>query len=175
MWQVDRMRLHPDLFTAEEQAKKENRAQFFFDLCETAGADYFTGVTKAHCKVLVSFLDVKFPRWDAKDAEATERYFFPAVAEKFPQLVNKAWRGRFRYGEGLLAPRVKAARKSPTAKLVQPADSAWRAIARGVVLGLCILGVLYVVYYVMHGGMWRTLLPGKAGGAAWRSEPLKIG
>jgi hypothetical protein len=154
MWQVDRLRLHPELFAAEEQAKKGNRAQLFFDLCQTAGEDYFTGVTKAHCQVLVAFLDVKFPRWDAKDAEATERYFFPAIAEKFPQLVNKAWRGRFRYGEGLVTPGAKATRKSPTAKLAQASDSPLRAIARGVVLGVCMLGVLYVVYHAMHGGSW---------------------
>ena len=154
MWSVDRLHLYPDLFTAEALAKKENRAQFFFDLCQTAGSDYFTGVTKAHCKVLVDFLDVKFPRWGETDAEATERYFFPAVAEKFPQLVNKAWRGRFRYGEGLVTPGVKTTRNSPTAKLVKPSDSPVRAIARGAALGLCVLGVLYVVHHVMHGGKW---------------------
>ena len=76
-----------------------------------------------------------------------------AIAEKFPQLVNKAWRGRFRYGEGLVAPGVKTTRKSPTTKLVKSSDSPVRAIARGVVLGLCVLGVLYVVHHVMHGGM----------------------
>jgi hypothetical protein len=154
MWEVDRLRFHPELFVAEVQAKKEDRAQFFFDLCQTAGSDYFTGVTKAHCKVLVDFLDVKFPRWDARDAEATEHYFFPAVAEKFPQLVNKAWRGRFRYGEGLVTPGARATRKSPTAKLAKPVDSPWRAIARGLALGLCILGVLYVVHRAMHGAKW---------------------
>jgi len=154
MWSVDRLHLYPDLFAAEAQAKMENRAQFFFDLCQTAGADYFAGVTKAHCKVLVDFLDVTFPRWDAKDAEATERYFFPAIAEKFPQLVNKAWRGRFRYGEGLLPPGVRATRKSPTAKLAKASNSPAKAIARGVVLGLCVLCVLYVVRHVMRGGKW---------------------
>jgi len=135
IWNVDRLRLHPDLFAAEVQAKKENRAQFYLDLCQAEGAAYFTGVTKAHCKVLVDFLDVKFPRWDAKDVEATERYLFPAITEKFPQLVNKAWRGRFRYGDGLVAPGAGATRKFPTAKLAKPSDSPLRAMARGLMLG----------------------------------------
>ncbi len=146
-WQIERLRLHPDLFAAEALATKENRAQFFFDLCQTAGADYFTGVTKAHCQVLVAFLDVKFPRWDAHGAEAAERYFFPAIAEKFPQLVNKAWRGRLRYGEGPAA--VKATRKLRTAKLARRPDLPLRAVMRGLVLGLCILGVLYLAHRVM--------------------------
>jgi hypothetical protein len=163
MWEVDRLHLHPDLFVAEAQAKKENRAHFYFDLCQTAGSDYFTGVTKAHCQVLVAFLDVKFPRWDSKEAEATEKYFFPAIAEKFPQLVNKTWRDRLRYGEGPVAAKAKAARKSPTSRLSRRPDSPLRAMARGFVLGLCILAVLYVVHRTMRGGKWQ--LP-KFGGDA---------
>lgn len=154
MWNVERLNLHPDLFAAEVQAKKEDRAQLFFDLCQTAGSDYFTGVTKAHCQVLVAFLDVKFPRWDANEAEATERYFFPAIAEKFPQLVNKAWRGRLRYGEGSPVAGAHATRKSPTAKLSKRSDSPPRAIMRGLVLGLCILGALYAAHRTMQGGKW---------------------
>ncbi|MEP6671083.1 MAG: DUF4339 domain-containing protein [Chthoniobacter sp.] len=166
MWKVDRLHLHPDLFAAEAQAKKENRAQFFFDLCQTAGSDYFTGVTKAHCQVLVAFLDVKFPRWDAHEAEATERYFFPAMAEKFPQLVNKAWRGRLHYGQGQTAAGANATRKSPTAKLSRRSDSPVRAILRGLVLGLCVLAVLYAVHRAMQGGKWSIPAIGKSEKAA---------
>jgi len=142
-WEVDRVRLHPDLFSTGAVAKKEDRVQLFFDLCQTAGADHFTGVTKAHCQVLVAFLDVKFPRWDADEAAATERYFFPAMGEKFPQLVNKAWRGRLHYGDGASA----AARKSNTTKLVKNSASPGWAIVRGIVFGLFILAVLYLVYF----------------------------
>jgi len=154
-WNVERLQLHPELFPAEVQAKKENRALFYFDLCQAVGSDYFTGVTKAHCQVLVAFLDVKFPRWDANDADATEKYFFPAISEKFPQLVNKAWKGRFHYGQSPSAPGSKITRRSPTSKLAQKHDSAIGAIFRGVVLGLCILGLLFGVYYAMHRGQWQ--------------------
>jgi hypothetical protein len=154
-WNVERLQLHPELFPAEVQAKKENRALFYFDLCQAVGSDYFTGVTKAHCQVLVAFLDVKFPRWDANDADATEKYFFPAISEKFPQLVNKAWKGRFHYGQSPSAPGAKATHKSPTSKLAQKSDSAIGAIFRGFVLGLCILGLLFGVYYAMHRGQWQ--------------------
>lgn len=157
-WNVERLQLHPELFAAEVQAKKENRALFYFDLCQAVGSDYFTGVTKAHCQVLVAFLDVKFPRWDANDADATEKYFFPAISEKFPQLVNKAWKGRFHYGQSpSAAGGAKATRKSPTSKLAKKPGSAIGAIFRGLVLGLCILGLLFGVYYAMHRGQFQLV------------------
>ena len=98
-WNTDRLKLHPALFAAEIQAKKESRASEFFGHCETDGAEYFTKITKAHCQVLVGYLDVKFPDWD-EDKEAARKYFFPAVAEKFPQLVAKPWQGKLRYASG---------------------------------------------------------------------------
>jgi hypothetical protein len=139
------VRLHPDLFAAEIQAKRADRVQLFLELCQTAGADYFTGVTKAHCQVLVTFLDVKFPRWDAHEGTAVEDYFFPAIAEKFPQLVNKPWRGRLHYREGPVSG-AGAARKAPTARLVHSTTSPVAAIVRGIVLGLLILAVLYLIH-----------------------------
>lgn len=159
LWDIEKLKLHPDLFAAELKARKEDRAQFFRDLCQTAGSDYFTGVTKAHCQVLVAFLDVKFPRWDANEADATERYFFPAVAEKFPQLVNKTWRGKFQYGQSPVAGSAKVPGKTPTAKLAQHSSSPIGAIFRGLLLGLCILGALYVGYVGTHGWNWRVGIP----------------
>jgi len=145
-WNEDRLRLHPDLFAAESQAKKENRANHFFELCQTIGADYFEGITKAHCQVLVGFLDVKFPHWDAREAEAADHYFFPAVAEKFPQLVQKQWRGRLQYADGQkVAAEIR--HKSPTTKLTKPSGGPFVAILRGVVIGGVILGVLYLAVY----------------------------
>lgn len=168
LWKVDRLRLHPDLFPEEVRAKKENRAQFFHTVCQAYGADYFTGVTKAHCQVLVAFLDVAFPRWDAKESEAAEKYFFPAVAEKFPQLVNKTWRGRFHYGHGVTA----AVSKSPTAKLMQEAASPIGAFFRGLLLGLGILGLLYVGYVGTHGWNWRLGIPAPAPGMSEQSSAI---
>jgi hypothetical protein len=168
-WEVDRLRLHPDLFNTEVHTRKEDRVQLFYDLCHTAGADHFTGVTKAHCQVLVAFLDVKFPRWDANQVDATERYFFPAIAEKFPQLVNKAWRGKLHYGT---APHIagKEARKPPTAKPVEKPVSAFGAIVRGVFLGLFILAVLYLVYLSKHPEANPPAPAAKPGASAMRSS-----
>jgi len=73
-----------------------------------------------------------------------ESYFFPAVAEKFPQLVNKPYRNRFHYREGLLAP--GATRKNPTSKLARKPASPIAAIFRGLMLGLVILAVLYLIH-----------------------------
>jgi hypothetical protein len=149
LWNEERLRLHPELFATEIQAKKENRANRFFELCQTQGAEYFSGITKAHCQVLVGFLDVKFPHWDAREAEAAEHYFFPAVAEKFPQLVYKQWRGRLHY-VGAMKVSSEIVRQSPTSKLRQSAVSPAVAISRGLVLGVFLLGVLYLGYRTMH-------------------------
>ncbi|HEY3901310.1 MAG TPA: DUF4339 domain-containing protein [Chthoniobacter sp.] len=144
-WETDRSRLHPDLFSAESDEKKEDRVQLFYDLCLTAGADHFTGITKAHCQVLVAFLDVAYPRWDANRAEATERYFFPAIAEKFPQLVTRAWRGRLHYNDRA-AIIARATRGLPKIEVEKKPGSFWVAVLRGIVLGLVILVVLYFAH-----------------------------
>ena len=104
-WNDDRLRLHPDIFDAEAQAKKDDRANHFFAACQHEGSDRLMDVTKAHCHVLVGYLDVNFPNWDANESEAVWNYFFPAVAEKFPQLVRKQWRGKLKYPDG---PKVSA-------------------------------------------------------------------
>ncbi|MBO9706512.1 MAG: DUF4339 domain-containing protein, partial [Arthrobacter sp.] len=141
-WNEERFRLHPELFAAEIQAKKENRANHFFELCQTTGAEYFNGISKAHCQVLVSFLDVTYPHWDTPEADAAEHYFFPAVAEKFPQLVQKQWRGRLKYTDGVkVASEIK---KSGTSKIRQTRTSPGTAVFKGTVIGLVILGALYL-------------------------------
>jgi hypothetical protein len=143
-WHDDRLRLHPELFAAELQAKKEARPQHYFELTQTEGAECFDGVTKAHCQVLVGFLDISHPNWDANEREAAWNYFFPAIAEKFPQVVRKEWRGKLNFPKGpkvaremkrmvpaVSAARVKSARKSsPVAALV-----------KGLVYGAIVLGI----------------------------------
>ncbi len=148
-WEVDRFRLHPDLFNLEVEEQKSDRVQFYFDLCQTAGSDHFTGVTKAHCQVLLGFLDVNHPRWDANPVEATERYFFPALAEKFPQLVNRAWRVRAQPADPSSI-KARAMRGLPTIKLEKRPASFWVAVLRGFVLGLFILVVLYGVHFYLQ-------------------------
>ena len=140
-WQEDRLRLHPDLFAAELQAKKENRANRFFELAETVGAECFDGLAKAHCQVLVGYLDVKFPNWDARESEATWNYFFPAIAEKFPDLVTKEHRGKLKYPSG---PRVATELKDrASVGLVrrQALSPIW-ALLKGVAIGVVVLGIV---------------------------------
>ena len=102
-WAEERLRLHPELYASDLQAKKENRPAAFYERVLAEGAECFHDVSRAHCQVLIQFLDMKYPNWDARDKEATWDYFFPALAEKFPQVVNKAWKGRLHYPQG---PRV---------------------------------------------------------------------
>jgi hypothetical protein len=141
-WNDDRLKLHPELFADELQEMKENRGQIFFELCEKE-TERLQGVTKAHCQVLIGYLDVQFPNWDAHPPDVRSAYFFAAIAEKFPVLVRKPWREKLKYPDGpRVAPElVKAASIAPqTNGRAMP----FAAILRGMVSGLAILLALYV-------------------------------
>ncbi|MEO7318975.1 MAG: GYF domain-containing protein [Chthoniobacteraceae bacterium] len=148
-WNDDRLRLHPDLFAAEAQAKKEDRANRYFDICRHEGADILVDVTKAHCQVLVGYLDVNFPNWDAHESDAPRAYFFPAVAEKFPQCVRKEWRDKLKYSSG---PRIAAdfGKRTPSTRL-HTGPSPLGALIRGAVFGLALLLLLYVGVQMLTG------------------------
>lgn len=111
-WEEDRLDLHPEMFAEELKERRANRPTYFHKLVQAEGGDCFTGVTKAHCQVLVGYLDVNHPRWDANLRDAAWHYFFPAIAEKFPQLVHKEWRPKLKFKEG---PKVAA-------ELIEPED-----------------------------------------------------
>jgi hypothetical protein len=141
-WDEDRLKLHPELFAEELRAKRENRPSVFFELCHKEGAERFVGVTKAHCQVLMGYLDVRFPNWDAHDPAITLEYFFAAIAEKFPQVVRKRWRGKFKFPD----PRKVAKEllnKSRVGRTPQ-APVLGGVLVRGFVVGLVILLVGYV-------------------------------
>ena len=141
-WDEDRLKLHPELFAEELQAKKENRPSVFLALCQTEGADRFVGVTKAHCQVLMGYLDVRFPNWDAHAPATAHEYFFAAIAEKFPQVVRKRWRGKFKFPDG---PKVAAEllHKGAVGRRPQAGLTAG-VLVRCVALGLVILLIVYV-------------------------------
>ena len=170
-WNTDRLKLHPGLFGAEIQAKKESRSAEFFEICEREGAEYFTKITKAHCQVLVGYLDVKFPNWD-EDKDAAQKYFFPAVAEKFPQLVAKPWRGKLRYATG---PKIAAemSRERPASSKVRkrskPSGLPLAAIGRGLVFGVIILAMYFFVQKVFNSGGSKT-----AAAPAENPAPLSV-
>lgn len=153
-WNDDRLRLHPDIFAEEAQVKKEARADRYFDTCHREGAEYFDGVTKAHCQVLVAFLDLNYPSWEANEAEAARRYFFPAVAEKFPKTVRRQWRDHFKFpnGHGVTAEVKKSAPVVRSNGLPhRSAPSPLGALIRGAVFGLGLLLVLYVAVEMFSG------------------------
>lgn len=149
-WNNDRLRLHPALYAEEIQQRKENRSQQFLDICQAEGAEYFNKVTKAHCQVLVGYLDVKFPNWDANEHDAIWNYFFPAIAEKFPQLLLPGVKGRFKYPEGpKVSPELK--RGSPVSvKARHSSGSPLMAVARGLFFGALILVLLWFVHGIMN-------------------------
>ncbi len=167
-WTTDRLKLHPELFAAEIQAKKESRASEFFEVCESEGAEYFTKIAKAHCQVLVGYLDVKFPNWD-EDKEAARKYFFPAVAEKFPQLVAKPWKGKLRYATGPKIAAEMSRQRPATGKLRKrgkPSGLPLAAIGRGVVFGVLILAMFFFVQKLFKPDGSKAPVPGQAENAA---------
>ena len=177
-WNTDRLKLHPELFAAEIQAKKESRATEFFEVCESEGAEYFTKIAKAHCQVLVGYLDVKFPNWD-EDKEAAKKYFFPAVAEKFTQLVAKPWKGKLRYATGPKIAAEMSRQRPATGKLRKrgkPSGLPLAAIGRGVVFGVLILVMFFFVQKVFNSGGSKSPAPtGKpAGGQAENAAPKPV-
>ena len=149
-WNEDRLRLHPDLFAEEIKAKKENRANYFFEVCQREGEEFFEKVTKAHTQVLVGYLDVRFPNWDLREDEAKHSFFFPAIAEKFPQLLKKGAKGRFKYPDG---PKVAAelAQRSSATRRSGSSSSPISAMLRGVVFGAIILGGAFAAWSYKNG------------------------
>jgi hypothetical protein len=143
-WSEERLLLHPELFAAEIQARKENRAQRYLEIYLEQGTPFFDKVTKAHCQVLVGHLDVQIPRWDADEREAAWKYFFPALAEKFPQLATLEGKLKFASGKREEEPRPT---RSATVKTSRGSSSSVGrtigALARGIFLGLLVLGVLW--------------------------------
>ena len=141
-WNHDRLRLHPEIFAAELLAKREDRPNRFHEACRHEGAEILTEVTAAHCQVLVTYLDVNFPNWDANEADALRAYFFPAVADRFPQLVRNGWREKLHYPSGpKIAPGFG---KRGITKPLHRGPSPVGALIRGAVFGLALLLVFYV-------------------------------
>ncbi len=148
-WNEERLRLHPDLYAAELLAKKEGRPNRFFEMAEKEGSDCFRDLTKAHCQVLVGYLDVKFPNWDADEKEGIWSYFFPAIAEKFPDLVAKEWRGKLKYPSG---PRVSTELKRRTGptKLPTLRSSPLSALLQGIGIGAAVLVIIVGGIFVIR-------------------------
>jgi hypothetical protein len=160
-WSEERLRLHPDIFRAELRLWKEERPSRFHELVESEGRECFHDVSKAHCQVLVGYLDVRFPNWDARGSESTWNYFFPAIAEKFPQLVNKAWRGRLQFPDG-----PKVARELTHSVPPVPILHASRMLAvRAAALLLLLTTLASAGYYVWEHPQvilfWRKAEPQK--------------
>lgn len=147
-WEIERLRLHPDLFADEIKARKESRSQHFLDICLAEGAEFFHDVTKAHAQVLVGYLDVQHPHWD-EHADAS-RYFFTAIAEKFPQLVKGGAKAQLKFPDG---PKVATEmQRSGVAARPRTKRSPVAAALRGLGIGLLVLGALYgaSTFYERH-------------------------
>lgn len=138
-WEDERLRLYPELFAEEIKARRENRAVQYFEICQAEGAEFFEGVTKAHTQVLVGYLDVTYPGWGENEQSAKYDYLFPAISEKFPQVVKRSAKGKFKYPNG---PKVAAELVGGRPTRPLPKKSPAGAMFRGLFFGLLVLGLL---------------------------------
>jgi len=146
-WNTDRLKLRPDLFAAEVQEQKEARAGEYFEICQTEGAEYFMKITKAHCQVLIGFLDGKFPHWDDDAHTAPKHYFFPAVAEKFPQLVAREWKSKLHYATPAAGADEKAGKPATGKQRKRKAQPGFPAatVARGAIFAVLAVAMFLFV------------------------------
>jgi hypothetical protein len=119
------------------------------EICHEEGAPFFDKVTKAHCQVIVAHLDGQAPNWDIREREAATRHFFPALAEKFPQLLTEDGKKKFKAPPEKPAAPTKQTKTSPIKVKTRPSSGlpfgkVMLAVVRGFFLGLLILGLLWV-------------------------------
>jgi hypothetical protein len=84
--------------------------------------------------------------------DAATNYFFPAIAEKFPQLIERHWKDRFHYAE---EPGTKSVRKTPAARVRKSPVTPLEAVVRGFALGAAVLAALYFGQRMIPGWMGR--------------------
>ena len=129
----------------ERKVWQAERAIIYQEFCQSVGVEYFTKVSKAHCLVVIGYLDERFPDWDGEVAEASRRYFFPALAEKFPQLVVAGWRGKLRFeGEKKKVATGGGGKAWVGWRAVR--SISWPPVGRAVVLGGILVGMGWFVF-----------------------------
>jgi len=154
-WPNERLKLHGDLFVAELQARRDNRAHHYLTLAQSEGAAIFTGVTRSHAQSVITHLDLASPNWEANETTAAREHFFPALAEKFPQLVRPG------------APDLGSSPKTTPDTAAPPAKEKVRrdeprgsfpfgAILRGLFFGALLVGLAWFVMKVLEGNKSTT-------------------
>ncbi len=144
-WPAERLKLHGDLFVAELQARKENRAHHYLVLAQSEGAALFNGVTKGHTQSVITHLDLEKPQWEANESTAAREFFFPALAEKFPQLVRPDAQGR-----------LPGAQKSPPeSSAPPPRQSRTKAPGRSFPFAAVLRGLFFIA--LIAGLTWFVM------------------
>jgi len=152
-WNVEKFKLHPDIFADELDAKRHHRAAYYHELCQIEGKEIVQNITEAHCKVLIESLDNRFPSWEANPKESLWDYFLPMLNEHFPQLVSTEWRQRLKMGgtklPGALTHAIPASAKLHKQKQLSAPPSQFQAAIKGLVYGLLLLGAIIggIVYF----------------------------
>jgi hypothetical protein len=148
-WNREKFQLHPEIFADELDAKRQQRAAYYFEQCQIEGKDFINGLTEAHCKVLVESLDNRYPRWETSPREALWEFFLPTVSEHFPQMVTPEWRSKLKVGGSKIPGALNHAIQSSKKLSQRPASPGlFQAALRGLVYGAVMLGVIFGGLYL---------------------------
>jgi hypothetical protein len=150
-WPTERLKLHGDLFVAELQAKRENRAHHYHTLAQSEGAAMFSGVTRSHAQTVITHLDLVSPNWEANESTAAREYFFPALAEKFPQLVRADAPGLpgASAAHNATAEAARAAARKKPRREASGAGFPVGSLLRGLFFGALLVGLSWFVMKVL--------------------------
>jgi len=106
-WNIEKIKLHPDLYHMEAANQKSGRFTQIFEFCESERETYhdmdptYWPLKKLNlkaCKQAVEWLDTNYAGWDADLYDADQyginekvimTYFVPAIANVAPDLIKK--------------------------------------------------------------------------------------
>jgi len=144
-WNTDKLRLHPRLYERETAERKASRSESLWNAAnDEVGGEGFPlkRMTKAQADEAVSFLDAKFPGWDANlweefgiSIDALYDWFVPAAVKTTPTLVKREFEDTFSFPSGI--PK-QTATSSPT-KNRRSGCGVWALV---IFCGLVVLGLI---------------------------------
>ena len=118
-WNTDKLRLHPRLYEREAAERKASRVESLWSAAnDEVGGEGFPlkRMTKAQATEAVSFLDAKYPGWDANlweefgiSIDALYDWFVPAAAQTTPTLAKRGFEDTFSFPSSVPKPAAGSA------------------------------------------------------------------
>lgn len=161
-WQLDRLRLHPQLYAKEVASAKAGRSEA---LWREANSEYgsichpLKRITKGQAADAVRYLDQHYSGWDndlfqlywTLNIDVVHDYFFPAIKATHPKAIKVTLSDQVDFR----SQHVHGPRQAWSLPVAQPK----RDIARSVVL-ICLLVILgMVVWLILNSQKFQLITP----------------